>query len=240
MIQNLTMDSKVKTLEYLSVITFLPLNDLQQKLEKISSVIREITGIPFISPANYFPLPIGIEVPNEIPRMSMETHDGLIRLQISGNQVQFIANNEKISCLENFMDLIYKISENLIKEFSFKIIRIGAVSRNYKIISEPAKYISDNYLSSTIDKDYIECNIRLVERQTIDFLKLNHVFQLESGSINIQETTYQKNNEPVLLITIDINSDQFNSLPLDLTILEKFATYSKIYLESNYIDNELA
>ncbi|WP_180050171.1 hypothetical protein [Acinetobacter sp. YH12105] len=234
------MDDSVKAIEYISVFTFKPMENLSEKLEMLSAAIRETTKISFISPANYFPIPPGIPVPNEIPRMTMETKEGSVKLHITAEQLQIAISSTQISSAIDFSSLITKLSDCLINKFSFEIIRLGLISRNYKLDPEPAKYIARNFMNSQ-NQNYSECNIRLVERRKVQNLEYNYVYQLDSSLINLKNAdTDDFQQHKAILITIDINSDQHNKEAISEDRLKTFVNESIEFLDSEFIEDKLS
>lgn len=233
------MENSVKAIEYIAVFTFKPIDNLSEKLEMLSASIRKITTIPFISPANYFPIPSGVPVPNEIPRMTMETNDGKVKLHVTAEQLQIAINSDQIDSIIDFSKLISKLLDCLLNEFSFEIIRVGLISRNYRLDPNPAKYIAKNFLNSK-NQDYIECNVRLVERKKIQDLEYNYVYQLDSSLVNLKlENSDEFQQKNALLITIDINTDQHNKKSISQNRIKSFIDESQIFLDPEYIEDKL-
>ena len=220
-------------LEFINVLTFTPRSDLNKLLEEISVSLRKELSFDFIFPTNYFNLPSQIDLPLEIPRMSMETQQGDIRLQLTGNQFSIAINSTAVKDnLELIKNTLNKVYEILISK-DFKVTRIGCVAKYIQNEPKPTELIKRNFLSNS-SNDLTECFIRLIQRKDSNTIKHNVVFNIETAINNIDQ-------ELCLLITLDINTLPEDTSEKGKEKLFNFLnfTFTK-YFNNDYLNQRIA
>lgn len=184
---------------------------IENRPDKLISKVDAAMGDLFDQMPNMMPLPQ--EAPPEIPRVTMQSSDGIYICNISKNRIDFIGHyitsgSSVATNLEDFIEKIYSFSEAIFKDRS--IIRFGFIEQYFLEHSNAVDKIKSKYLKLELG-NLEELSFRYNQVFVSDRLEMNDIVEISKGSIFISGVTQKEgiiiqrdfNNKPLEVITIE-------------------------------------
>lgn len=184
---------------------------IEKRPDKFISKIDDALEDLFDQMPTIVPLPD--EAPPEIPRVTMQSSDGVYICNISKNRIDFVMNcigsrNSISVILEDFINKIQPFAEGVFQ--SKNIIRFGFVGRYFLKESNPIKKIQLKYFKGNLG-NLSELALKFNKRFEKNNLKLNDLVEISKGTVVENNMPEQEG--------IMINRDM-NNIPTGLLRLE--------------------
>lgn len=202
MVKSLYLQSNLNRLQAVIYVKSL---DLSKPL-LLANSLKENGRLPFDGQESVLPIPP--DAPLEIPRIMLNSSDGVFSCNVSANRIDLFFNEQsktKISTddvLKRINKYLIRINDIVHKDYSAKAHRIALIANTIiELNISSRKFIEQKYLQKNIAKDIYEIQLNMLSKKEIGKFKVNQWVRMQ---------TLRKKNDPdndkAIQIVFDINT----------------------------------
>ncbi|MER1958862.1 MAG: hypothetical protein ABS942_15875 [Solibacillus sp.] len=194
----------------------------ENRPDKLANKIEDVVKDVFDQMPNIIPLPS--EAPPEIPRVIMQSSDGVFTCNIGSNRVDFIGNfanfdGEIDSIFDEFLIKAYQFLEAVFE--SKRVIRFGLVGQYFFQEDDLTEKLKNKYFKTDIGQ-FDELNLKFNKRFNFEDLKFNDIIDINQGLLNGSNGVEFKGG----FIQKDMNN--IPSTSIDLNKIKKLIELNKV------------
>lgn len=189
-------------------------------------------------------IPLPPEVPKEIPRITFQSSDKKLKLEISESRANFyryLQEGETDIGQAEFLETVYKVFNDYIKSTSAKVGRMAVVAIKYIEGENPAKLLAGHFCKENFIEEPFNrpenFELHSHKRYVADEFDINSWVRCKTGRL-------KKENKPIITVQQDINtlSENLDNEEFNLALIKKFVEMAnnehKEILKKYFPDNE--
>lgn len=169
-------------------------------------------------------LPVSLNIPKDIPRLTLYSNDKILKLEIAESRVNFLKRvlpGEGSEGKNKFIGLCHEVLKSYIECTSAKVGRLANVTIKYWETENPALLLAKHFCKDKFIEEPFNrpksFEIHSHKQYKTDNFEINSWVRCKTGNL-------EKGNEPIIIVEQDINtlSEHTNEMEFDINKIDTF------------------